>query len=138
MKIGTFKRIILEDYPSDERSMVGKLGYSLNTYTDDVSTLLTKNINITDNLNWTLTSLTVTVDSSGVPTSQTKLQTNLTTPCGGVQVVKVVNNTTASGYPTGTPFISFTEQNNTLTITNITNLLANNKYTLSIILYPTN
>lgn len=138
MKISNFERILLEDYPSDERPLVSKLGSSINGYTDDVSEALDNNLSISDNLNWKRTSLVVTVDASGTPTASSRLQTGLNGPCGGTQVIKSVNNTLASGYPTGTPFISFTEQNGMLTVNNITNLLANNKYTLTVILYPTN
>lgn len=131
-----FKRIVLEDYDKQYRDLVDKLGSAINLFNDDVYNAFDNGLDIEDNFTSVKKSLTVMVDSTGKPTTVTQLKTGLPSICYGIQVLNAVNQTTTTTYPTGTPFLSFTENSGILTINNITGLQANNKYVLSLILIP--
>lgn len=135
MKIQPFKRLIKEDFEEKFRPLIEKLGYVLNSFGDDVGNALNNNLSIEDNFNQAKKTVSVLVNASGTPVPTLNIKTGLKTNCYGIEVVKVVNNTLATSYPTGYPFLSFTEVNGVLTINNITNLTAGSKYTLNLILY---
>lgn len=134
-KLQGYKRIIQEDFDEKERPLVGKLGYSLNPTLEDILNVLNKNISIDDNLNITKKDLTITVDGNGVPITTSNLKTDLASNCVGIQVIRASNLTNTALSPTSTPFITFTETNGVLNIRKITNLQANHKYQLKLILY---
>ena len=135
MKIQPFKRINIEDYPDQYQDLISNLGSSINLFTDEVYNALQNNLSITDNLNQSKVSIKVSVDASGAPTQTLQFKTNLTASCYGINVVNVVNNTNSTTYPTGMPFISFSQSNGVITVNNITGLQPSNQYTLSLILY---
>lgn len=136
MKIPAFKRIIVEDFDSKYQDLVSKLAYSINSFTDTITIALNSNLSINDNFTQIQKKVTVTVNSSGTVTSGGTIVTGLTGLCGGAQVILAVNNNNASLPPTSAPFLTFTNGNGTIVISNITGLKANNSYTLTIILYP--
>lgn len=203
-----FKRLIVEDFDSKDRAMISKVAYSVNSFADDVLNALNKNLTINDNLLAKETTITLTVDATGTPTSKTTFTTNLGTASTGMLVIDafpVSTNTPPSGsitaisvgvltqitvpshglltgtqviisgsdstpsingswsvgvidkntfsipfsvttagtrgtfklasYPTGTPFISYSENSGTITILNVTNLPPNQQFTLSLIVF---
>lgn len=135
MRLQAFKRLIKEDYKEEQREMIEKLGFSLNTFADDITNLLNKNITIEDNLNQAKKTVKTSVDASGTPISPLAFKTGLTDQCYGIQCVRAINTTTSTSYPTSTPLLSFTESNNVLTINNITGLVAGSTYSLNLILF---
>lgn len=135
-QIQQFKRLIVEDFDSKDKELVGKIAYSVNTFADDVSRALNNNISIENNMNIIKKTFTITLDSKGNVSGGNSIKTNLTHNCDGITVIKVINTTTPSLLPTGTPFISFTEPSiGTISINNITNLAASNSYTIKAILF---
>lgn len=134
-KIENFKRLIPEDYKSTEQELINKLGNSINTFAEQVTNAFNNNLSIDDNLNITKRSLTITVDSNGVPLVPTNINSGLNGTCVGIQVIRAQNVTNSSIIPTGTPFISYADNSRVIKISNITNLQANNKYQLNLILY---
>lgn len=136
MKIPAFKRIIIEDYPTQYRDIVSKLAFSINSFMDTMTIALNTNLTISDNLAAVQTSINVTVDSFGTPTIGRTVKSNLASQCGGISVINALNNTSSVIYPTNTPFITFTNGNGTIIISNITGLKPNNSYTLTVILWP--
>jgi hypothetical protein len=136
-KIQSFRRIIIEDYPESSRPVVAKLAGSINVFADDIVNAFNNNITIADNLASTQAVVTLTVNAAGTPSKTTPVITNLSTQCGGVQVIKAVNNTNSSHYPTATPFITFTNSGGNILINNVSGLQASESYTLTMILWPT-
>jgi hypothetical protein len=135
MKINTFKRIIKEEFKEDQREMIDKIAYAVNPFAEEVIKALSNNLTVADNLAQKFRDVTVEVDATGTPKQPLLFKTNLTTNCLGILTMKAVNLTNPTTYPTGYPFLSFTELNNILTINNITGLPANNKFTLRLLLY---
>ena len=135
-RLPTFKRLITEDFEEEDRKLVTKIAYVLNTAFEDVFNALNKNLSIEDNLNLVKRDITVTVDASGVPISPLTVKSNLATTCRGMIVIKAVNNTDPSVTPTGTPWITFSDNSGLISISKISNLQADNSYTLRLIFFP--
>lgn len=135
IKIQPFKRINIEDYPSQYQELISSLGSSVNLFTDEVYNALQNSLSIEDNLDQSKQSITVTVSSKGQPTTPLVFKSNLVNNCYGIEVVSATNNTSQTTYPTSCPFISFSQSNGVITVNNITGLPANNQFTLNLILY---
>jgi len=134
-RIQNFKRIITEDYEDEYKNLVSKLGSSINTFADEVTSALDNNLSIDDNLNIAKKTLTVTVDASGLPLSSTSVKSGLSGSCIGIQVIGAINLTNSTTSPTSTPFISYDDNGGVIKVNKITNLQANDKYQLNLILY---
>lgn len=134
-KIQNFKRLIAEDFKDENRELISKVAYSLNPFMDDLQGALNKNLTIADNLDINQKTIDIKVDGSGTVIGSNKLKTDLNRQCEGLTVIQVTNITNPTSYPTGTPFISFTETNGVISINNITNLTASNQYKLKINLF---
>lgn len=134
MKLQSFKRIVTEDVKEEFRELVSKLAYSINPFAEEVIEALNKNLTSEDNLNETKKEVTVTVNSSGTPTTPLQFKTDLSRTSFGIDVVKAENITNSTTYPTGHPFLSYSEVNGVITVNNITGLPANNKFKLKLII----
>ena len=132
-KLSGFKKIIIEDVEENLRPLAEKFGNAINPFADEVIKAFDKGITIEDNLNQFVKELTIKVDSSGVPIGEASFKSTLSNVCRGLVVIKCDNITAPTSYPTGTPFISFTENNRLITINNITDLTAASKYNLRIL-----
>ena len=136
MKLQAFKRLIKEDVEEQYRPLVEKIGFSVNNFAEEVIKALSNNLSIEDNFNQNKKDITVQVDSSGIPTTTTQLKTGLSTICAGITVIKADNITAPRTYPTGYPFINYTENQGVITINHITGLQSGYKYQLKVVLYP--
>lgn len=135
-QIQSFKRLAVEDFSEKDRELIQKLAYSINSFADDISRAFANNISISDNLNITSKEMTLTLNSKGVITGGSTLKTGLNHLCQGMTVIKVNNITNPTSYPTGTPFISFSENTTgQININNITNLPVGNSYKITVLLF---
>lgn len=136
MKVQSFKRLIKEDVEEQYRPLVEKIAFSVNPFAEEVIKALDNNLSIEDNFGQKKKEITVQVDSDGIPTYVTQLKTDLKSICSGAIVIRADNLTNARTYPTGCPFLSFTENNGVITVNHITGLPAGNKFKLKLVLYP--
>lgn len=135
MKIENFRRLIKEDVDQQYRPLVEKIGYILNPFAEQIVQAFNKNLSIDDNLNWSKKTITVTVDSNGTPTSTTQFQSGIAAnTVYGITVEKAINLTNPNIYPTGAPFISYSENNKLITINNIKGLPSGNNFQLNLII----
>lgn len=134
-RLQSFKRIIVEDFEEKYKDLISKLGYSVNSFADDVLNALNKNISVSDNLNINKKTIIITVDPTGKPVSNPKITTGLNAICTGISVIRAVNNTNSTITPTQCPFITFSDDGGQLTIQKITGLTPNQQYSLNIILW---
>lgn len=129
-KLNNLKRIIKEDFPEEYQELIDKLAYSLNPFLEQISDAFNKNIT---NENLSREVVTVTVENSGgnlkVPA---QFKTSLKRRIIGLHVIKAENLTNPAVYPTNTPFISWTFNNNILNVLNVTGIQDNNKYRLTL------
>lgn len=133
MKLTNVKRILIEDFPAEQRETVSKLALIINGVFNQLNQILVNNLTITDNLNQNLTSITVEVDSNGIPLTRTEFKHTLKGNCQGLVVINATNTTTAGSFPVSHPFISFSQTTGLITVLNVTGLQANNKYTLTVL-----
>ncbi len=134
-KLKNFKRIITSDYPKEVQPTIEKLGLSVNDAFNEVYFTLNGRVDLTNNLFCTVRLVDVTLNSDGTPVSRTTFSLNNTQPVIGCQVLQAINQDNSSVYPTGAPFISFTQLDQALLINHITGLQANTRYTLRIVAF---
>lgn len=112
--------------------MIQKLSVTINNGFENLYNALQQNVSLGDNIACTVKQVTVTVDSTGTPTTTSSFSVTTTGTLTGLTVMAAANQTTPTVYPTGTPFITFTQNSQLITITNITGLPANNSFQLTV------
>ena len=132
MKLNNIKRIRSEDFSQDDYELVSKLSFALNPFLEQISTIFNKNIDF-DNLNQEVINLTVEVDANGSPKTQTQIKSNLKSKVRGMVCIRAQNLENDGTYPTNTPFITFNQASNLLTVLNVTGIPANKRYALTLI-----
>ena len=132
-KIDTVKRIIVEDFPDEDKPTIEKLAYILNDFMSQVVDAFNKNITI-DNLKQNIIDYEVMVDADGKPISGTTIKISGIGEIKGLIVIYAQNKTNVSLFPTSTPFVSFvTQGDGQYTIKNVSGLQLNNKYLLRLL-----
>lgn len=133
MKIGSFRRIFYTDYPSDQQSLIQKLSVTINNGFDQLYTALQNNLALADNIACTVKTVTLTVDSTGTPTTSASFSITTTGTITGLTVMAASNQTTSTVYPTSAPFITYTQNNQLINITNVAGLPAGNSFQLTVV-----
>lgn len=128
------RRIQKEDFEEKMQETIDKLALSLNNFMDQTKSALDGNLDF-NNFNQQIVTVAVTVDANGKPLITTKFKSTLSTKVIGTQCISAVNTTNPTVYPTSSPFISYTQNADLVTILNVSGLQANNKYTLTLISY---
>lgn len=124
------RRIIIEDYAEEERSLVGKLAGTLNHFMEQVVTTVNGNLDF-DNLNRQIQFFEVTVDSTGKPNTVTKFSGKR--GAKGISVINVENLTNVNIFPNNHPFVSFaTIGEGIYAVRKITGLPSANKFRITI------
>lgn len=129
----SYKRIMKGDFPKQMQDVVSQLALIINSAFDSIFNALNKNLTLADNMYATINSVTVMVDSIGTPTTPTIFSIVTKGPIAGISVLSATNSTNNAIYPTGQPFISFTQSGSIITINNITGLVAGNTYILKLV-----
>lgn len=131
-KLESPKRIMTEDFPSQYKDVVGKLGFSINTFFEQVYNALNGQLN-TDNLQENITTVNVTVDATGVPKTQTLVKYTVASIKGLFPIG--VTNVTDGTDPSSLPYIKYTQLNNSLIqITKVTGLTADKTYSITLLI----
>lgn len=136
MKISGFKRLIKEDFPADQQPLIEKLATVFNLFQEQVYYAFNNNITIDENLNAQSVVYRVKVDASGKPVGNNQIKYNLKTKPKGAQVINV-QNVTDTTLLAGAPFVTFVVNSNILTITQVTGLLPNKEYDVTIVFFAT-
>lgn len=137
MKIPSFKRIVYTDFPNQFQQLVEQLSYTINNGFENIQNVLNNNVSLRDNFYASVKDVTLTVNSAGVPLSTAAFSIDNSNPVDGLYVIRAINNTNASVFPTSGIFISYTQSGAKVTINSITGLPANNSYTIRVIAYLT-
>lgn len=131
-KVTNIKRLVKEDFEAEDQPLVDKLAFALNPFLEQVSAAFNKGIDA-DNLNWQTGFVEIEVDANGIPKITTQIKIELKVRIKGSWVI-LAQNLTDNAFPTGTPFVTFTTNNNLLTIQHVAGLPADKRFRLSIIL----
>lgn len=126
------KRITVEEFAAEDRPLIEKIAFPINSFFEQVRNALNKNIDF-NNLNQEIIKLDVIVESNGVPNTLTRFKSNLKTGVQGLICIAAINRSNASTRPTGAPFITFAQNENLVTIQHITGLQSGEKYGLTLI-----
>ncbi len=81
MQLSNARRIIVEDFPEEDRETVGKIATVFNSFADEIIELSRKKINY-DNLARSLIVLDLTVDAAGIPKGVGQINTGLSSYSG--------------------------------------------------------
>lgn len=134
-KLKSYKRIITSDYKDEDQQLVEQLGGSVNDGFNDVYFVLNGRVELSNNVYCSVRLVDVIVDANGIPTSRTTVSLNSTQAVIGCHVMMAINQTNSAVYPTGAPFISYTQVNQALLINHITGLQPDMRYTLRIVAF---
>ncbi len=126
------RRIQKEDFEEEIQETIDKLAFPLNNFMEQTRSALDGNLDF-NNLNQEIITVDVMVDSNGKPTMTTKYKSGLNTNVVGHNCINAINLTSSTTYPTSSPFISYAQNANLVTLLNISGLQANNKYRLTLI-----
>lgn len=132
-KFGFLKRLVKEDFKKEDQAIIDKIAFILNPALESLTQALSNNLTFEENLNAQVKELELIVGSNGIPTSSVSFSSTLKGTCKGLMVVRVENLTNSVAYPSGAPFISFSDNAGQITINHITGLTAGNKYRLRVI-----
>ena len=132
MKLTNIKRIRTEDFDKDDYALINKLAFALNPLLEQITSAFNKGIDF-DNLNQEVVSITVEVNASGVPKTLLQLNSHLKGKTQGLTCINASNLENDGTFPTGTPFITFTQSGSLITIQHITGIPADKRYNLTVI-----
>lgn len=117
------KKINVNDFSPNLKTDIERLGRSLNPFFDEVVKA------IAGQLSFEYLIFDVTVDASGIPTSQVNVPVNLSSVKGLICVAA----TNANGaIPNSNPFISFNLSKSVIQINAVKGLPANTKFSLTV------
>ena len=133
MKISAFKRIVKEDFEEKDQPLIEKLSSVFNLFQEQVYYAFNNNITIAENLNAVMVTYKAKVDVTGKPIGNNQIKYTLKTrPVGSM----VINARSYDGsLLTGSPFVTYTINGEIITITQLTGLLPNKDYDVTIVFF---
>lgn len=136
MILPSFLRINKGDYPQESRNIVDRLAGSLNIAIESLFNLANRRISLRDNIACKVVDITLTVDANGFPLNPSIITLDQFVPIADGSYVEFARNlTNRLVYPTGQPFISFTQNGSQFEINHVTGLPANNQFLLRVIIW---
>lgn len=131
MKLNNIKRIRTEDFPQEDRVLINKLSFALNPFLEQMGTIFNKSIDF-DNLNREALTVTIELDAQGIPKTLSQIKTVLKTRIRGFNVIRAENLENDNTYPTSSPFITYTQTGELITIVHVSGIPADKRYRLSL------
>lgn len=132
-KVSPVRRINKEDFSPEDQQLIERLSTLLNTSLEEIVNVINGNLSVADNLNENIATVDVEVDSNGNPKVDTNFRITLKTRCKGLSVIRAEDISGGANYPTGAPFVTFTEGNTgIISVKNVKGLPANVKFRLSV------
>lgn len=116
------RRLNREDF-QDAPNWIDPMLTVINAFMDSVYNIMNRNISLTQNLNIQIVAINVETDTNS-DIKPVKLKTTVRGRVAGVSVIRVITTDTSSI----SPFVSFIQNENILTISNIASLNSNQKY----------
>lgn len=133
MRIGNFRRIFKTDFDAKDQSLVDKLSGSINTAFESLFNAFNNNISLADNIACTIKKIEVEVDASGIPTTTISFKLRSSTLITGIDVKRARNLDNSRVYVDGAPFVTYTQENDSITILHITGLPAGYTFELTLV-----
>ena len=136
-KMSSYRRIITNDFEEEDRDLVGQLSTPINYSFNELYFALNGRLTLRDNLFSTVKDVDIYVNSNGTPVNTTSFALDKTGSILGCSVLSAVNQDNTSVFPTGQPFISFTQNNNSIFINHITGLTPGYRWTIRVVAFLT-
>lgn len=133
MILQAFRRIFKTDYPADQQTLVDKLAVTINNGFESLYNAFSNNISLTDNIFCTVKDVTLSVDSNGIPQGTASFTIKTTGTIKGISVISATNLKNSTNFPTGSPFIVYTQNGTIINITKIIGLPANDSFQIRVI-----
>jgi hypothetical protein len=141
MQPPNIKRLKSEDFPEEQRELVDRIAGSLNDFVEQTIFLLTKRVDF-KNLNQTIASVNITSGSTnttdGSIRSPVTIKTDINGRIVGTVLINLVNKTNPIALPTNQPFVSYTINQNLITIQKVYGLNNTSEYTLTLLIIGDN
>ena len=132
-KLSNFRRLFKNDYQQDQQSLVEKLSVTINNGFELLYNAMANNVSLSDNIFCTVKVVSVQVNSSGTPISPLSFKISTTGSIKGISVIKADNQTNSNVYPNSSPFMTYSQNDTTITVSNIAGLPISNKFDLTVI-----
>ena len=133
-QIENVKRINTDDFPEESRETVDMIAEYYNYFAEQVTEAINGQLD-EENFSSELIEIEVTVDESGVPDGDNRF--SATGGMRGSVILRALNQTSSTTYPTGAPFMTFEEISSGLyQINHVTGLPASNKFRILVRLIP--
>lgn len=135
MKLPSFRRIVKSDYEDDDQDLIETLSFTLNNSIESLFSAFNRSISLKDNIACTVRQMTITVDSNGVPKGITRFSLDTNGKVLGILVLNASNTSNPNILPTAGVFVSFFQENKTVTINNIKGLPADQAFALTMVAF---
>jgi len=134
MKLNNTRQIRAEDFDAEYEQLTSQLGAILNSFMQEVVELSDNRVDFENKVE-NIRDFEISVGESGVPISEFNINLSKGN-IRGIEVVRVINSSNPNALLTGAPFILWTSIGGTsVRINQITGLIPNNTYILTIITY---
>lgn len=135
MKLESFKTLKEEDVAEEYRPLIKTIGFSLNSFAQQVLNALNRNLTVDDNLDQETKTFNIEVRSTGIPKTTTNFGlSKLSRVLKGITVVKATNLTDSTTL-SGAPFLTVTQVGKLVEIKHVTGLVADKKYELTVLMF---
>jgi len=131
-KVPDLKRVTIEDFSSEDRNLVEKLAFIINSFHEQVRSALSKNIDF-ENLAQETRVLSFSTGIVGQPLNTVSFKSGLVNKIQGITIVRTVITSDNTSFPTELPIISWSQNASLVTITNIGGLQPETQYELTIL-----
>lgn len=121
-------RFTVEEFP-EQKSWISKLFSSLNAFTGDVVRAFQNSLSIEDNLFQEIKEIKYTNSATNFPL---KFKTKFNSAPIGITVIYLLNRTTGA-YSTAQPWVVWSYQDGSVTISDISGLTASSDYTIKLL-----
>ncbi|PCI45890.1 MAG: hypothetical protein COB41_00435 [Proteobacteria bacterium] len=133
-RVPDIKRLRKEDFDSEYQPMMERVAYSVNTFMEQVISVLNKNVDF-NNLNQQVVSYNISLDSSGTVINAPNIKTNLKSKPAGVLCISASNVNDPNIFPISQPFVNIGIINSTtVSVQNISGLQADSTYQLTLLI----
>jgi hypothetical protein len=132
-KFSFFKRLLKEDFPEEAQKWTDTLGGIINPAFEAITRAFNKDITFTDNINCQVKDIEVEVDAQGEPRTTTAFKSELKGLSKGIFCIRATNISGGTALLSGAPFITFSENNGTVELLQVTGLPASTRFRLRII-----
>jgi hypothetical protein len=130
MQLSNVRRIIIEDFPEEQRETVGKIATIVNPFMEEVVELSRKRVNY-DNMARSLVTIDITVDETGKPKGMGQI--NIGLPSYSGKTIVHIQSLSGGDNVVSTPYLDCQYQGNgVVKINKFFGLPANKKVRVSI------